>query len=231
MGVEMKRSVLISDKLYRSQKSFYARAYSAPAKPPWDGVFNRDWLATQEKTIAETTQFKRALDIGTGLGFCANFLAGKGWRAVGIDYLLEPLLEASRATLEARHGNLKASRAQKWRFVNADFFEAPFADSSFGLIVDWGLFHHIRRRDTRLYLATIERLLRPSGSLLLGCFTPRFKETSDHRSKQNWKIHNGHYDRFSTLAELRAIFDVGAFRIVSAEERQRGLRLLRIDRR
>ena len=104
------------------------------------------------------------LDVGCGNGRFAAFLEARGipFRYLGID-ASAPLLEHARAR------RLPPELAT-WRC--ADFLEQP-ADSSlparrFGLVVLFGVLHHVPGRDRRLaLLRALARRLQPDGLLAL----------------------------------------------------------------
>ena len=141
-------------------------------------------------------------------------LAGMGLKVAGMDYLLEPLLEAAGA--RGRRGPA---------FVNADLMAAPFKEGVFDLALDWGVFHHIRRKDTDGYLRRVAALLGKDGRLLLACFSTKFRHEGETARKRNYTVHHGHYDRFSTRSELKDTFSPW-FKITAMEERKAGYFLL-----
>lgn len=188
------KTILISDKLYLSQKEYYSQTYAKAGFAPWDDAFDKSLLLKTLKAFGPT-KGKMALEIGSGRGRGATILLSAGYRAIGVDYLLEPLRQA--ATSAKKSSPL---------FIHADVFAPPFKDSSFSVLLDWGLFHHIRRSDTKDYIDTVSGLLKPDGHLILGCFSTRFRHDINEKRKRNWTRHRGHYDRFSTKKELKTTF-------------------------
>ncbi|MBI4666872.1 MAG: class I SAM-dependent methyltransferase [Nitrospinae bacterium] len=189
------RNPLVGDRLYVSQKEFYRKTYIEETAPPWEKSFDQGWLgATLEKL--GPGQGKLALDIGAGSGRASIIMARRGYKVVGVDYVFHPLPSA-----------LARARNRPWpKFINTDLFEAPFRQGSFDMALDWGVFHHIRRRDTAGYISAVTALLKPGGVFLLGCFSRNFRHEGEGNRKRNWTVHRGHYDRFSSAGELRAIF-------------------------
>jgi SAM-dependent methyltransferase len=84
--------------------------------------------------------YGRALDLGTGSGIWALFLARRGWQVTGIDRV-ERALDRGRARA-AREG-------VGVRFVHGDVTRLDRADvgAGFRLVVDTGTFHDLRPRD------------------------------------------------------------------------------------
>lgn len=205
------RSPLTTDDLYRTQRDYYKKTYKAGKTIPWERAFDDKWLyKTLDKIGPPNGRY--ALEIGTGHGRGAKILSEMGWRTVALDYLFKPLVEADNMSAHIKPGPL---------FVQGDAFEAPFADHSFHLILDWGVFHHIRRRDSTLFLSSISRLLSGNGLFLLGAFSTKFRHTGEVERKRNWTRHHGHYDRFSTKEELKETFE-SVFRIESVKDDLKG---------
>ncbi|MDH5478153.1 MAG: class I SAM-dependent methyltransferase [Nitrospinota bacterium] len=201
------------DSLYTTQKEYYRSLYASEQPEPWDRFFDGDWLKGRLGAKG-ANKGKLALEIGAGKGRGASILSNAGYRCVAIDYLLAPMTQAP-----------PPSGANSPCFVNADLFAAPFVDGVFNLALDWGVFHHIRRKETGLYIRAVRRLLGPDGRLLLGCFSTRFRHPGEGRRKRGFTLHHGHYDRFSTRTELKKTFGPW-FIITSMEERKEGYYLL-----
>jgi SAM-dependent methyltransferase len=94
------------------------------------------------------------LDIGSGLGTEAAYLARCGYHAVGIDLL-------KSATVGARELHRDVP------FLRADVQSLPFRASSFDSAIDRGCFHYLPARARSRYANELERVLRPAGSFLL----------------------------------------------------------------
>ncbi|MGK7346273.1 MAG: class I SAM-dependent methyltransferase [Candidatus Nitrospinota bacterium M3_3B_026] len=198
--------------LYKTQREYYKRVYSSGGPAPWDTAFDGEWLERKLKSLG-LAGGRRALDLGAGRGRGARILKKAGWRVAAMDYLAEPLAGAKGRT-----------DGGAW-LVQGDAFEPPFAPRSFDLALDWGVFHHTRRRDTAAFLRSVTALLKPSGVFLLGCFSTKFRHPGEKRRKRNWTRHNGHYDRFSTRSELRGLFSP-FFLVDSIDEDPKGFYLL-----
>lgn len=99
-----------------------------------------------------------ALDIGSGAGCEAVFLAREGVDVIGVD--------ASRPALElAREKASETGVEVDWRLGDAACL--PVEDDSVDFALDRGCFHIIARRRRPLYAAEVARVLRPGGNLLL----------------------------------------------------------------
>lgn len=105
---------------------------------------------------------QKLLDVGSGQGTDAIYLASKGYAVTCLD-----LSSAAR--------ELALSEAQKAQ-VTLDYqvgsaLAMPFADGSFEAVVERGCFHHIALADRPRYAAEIARVLKPGGSYLYRSFT------------------------------------------------------------
>jgi SAM-dependent methyltransferase len=120
----------------------------------------RGLAATQELAQAlDITPGARLLDIGSGLGGPARFLAATfGATVTGID-LSEPFVEAA-SYLAGRCG-----LADKASFRQADALDLPFEDAAFDLAWTQHVAMNIADR-ARLY-GEIRRVLRPGGRLAI----------------------------------------------------------------
>ncbi len=113
------------------------------------------WQALLGRLVADVPG-KRALDVGTGRGELARYLAQSGWEVTAVD--LSPRMLAF-ARKEARHRGLSI------RFQPGDAERLPFADGSFQVVVSrnllWTLPHPLQA------LREWRRVLQPGGRLVL----------------------------------------------------------------
>lgn len=102
-----------------------------------------------------------ALDIGTGSGDNAIYLAQQGFACSGIDI--------SEAAI--RHATGKAAQAGvTCEFTVGDSTELPYADNTFTLVFDRGCFHSISPQKRKVFIEGVHRVLKPRGKYLLFCF-------------------------------------------------------------
>lgn len=95
----------------------------------------------------------RALDLGTGTGHFALFLAGRGARTVGVD-VSRPMLRVA------------ATKRNMPPLVQADAGALPFDDDSFGLVFSVTALEFVP--DPVLALSEMVRVCRPGGRLVIG---------------------------------------------------------------
>jgi SAM-dependent methyltransferase len=95
-----------------------------------------------------------AIDLGCGLGSEIGYLAGRGWRGLGVDL-------SAAALGQARAGHPGVT------FARADVTRLPVRAGSAGLILDRGCFHYLDAAGRAGYAGEAARVLRPGGRLLL----------------------------------------------------------------
>lgn len=99
----------------------------------------------------------RVLDAGCGPGHWTAHLAGLGLDVRGID-LVEPFLDHARSA----HPGVRFDRG------SIDRIDEP--DAALGGVLSWFSTIHHAPGDIGVPLAEFARVLRPGGSLVLGCF-------------------------------------------------------------
>ena len=142
---------------------------TAPPENPrdrWNTVFEREipYLRTApSKLLIEATQGRKpgtALDLGTGQGRNAIYLAGEGWDVTGVDI--------SDVAVEQAKKNA-AARGVKMQVVEADLDTFEFGTERWDLITSFYMhsWHQNSKTDipTRIYNA-----LRPGGLLVMETF-------------------------------------------------------------
>jgi SAM-dependent methyltransferase len=169
----------------QDDRDYYRSAYRRN-RTPWSGLNQLDRRTEQWiDEIGGTLDDKTMLDLGTGEGRIVDLFSTKGFSAFGIDYLLEAIQQAVEVT-----GTSRSS------FLVADMFGLPFRESSFDVVVDYGLLHHVRKSNWNQYRDALLSVLEAGGYL----FVSVFHEEDGHanRKTRDWVYHRGHYDRFFT---------------------------------
>ncbi|TKA09429.1 class I SAM-dependent methyltransferase [Actinacidiphila oryziradicis] len=105
----------------------------------------------------------RALDLGSGPGRNALFLASQGFEVDAVDLAPVALAWAEDRASEA---------GVDVRFVCGDAFQLTDTELTgpYDLVVDSGCFHHLPPHRRVSYLALLDRVLAPGGHLALTCF-------------------------------------------------------------
>lgn len=132
----------------------------------------------------------KVLDVGSGGGLDAVFLAKCGFKVTGIDISASALRIA-----EKRAG--KALVKVNW--VRGSILEMPLQKEFFDLVIDRGLFHLIENPERSQYASEVYRVLKKGGKLLIrgkstesahGQFNPLTKEAVE-RYFSNSKFKKG----------------------------------------
>ena len=95
-----------------------------------------------------------AADLGCGLGSEIGYLAGRGWRGLGVDLSTAALARAS-------------ARYPEVTFLRADVTRLPLQSGAAGLLLDRGCFHYLAAPGRARYAREAARVLRAGGRLLL----------------------------------------------------------------
>jgi ubiquinone/menaquinone biosynthesis C-methylase UbiE len=167
-------------------------------KAPWDiGKPQRPFIDAADQISGSV------LDAGCGTGDTALFLAGRGHRVTGIDFLEEPIRRARGKVAE---------RKTSVTFVVKDALTLQEWNERFDSVVDSGLFHVFSDEDRKTYVAGLATVLKPGGKLLLMCFSneepgdqgPRrvSKEELHDAFARGWQIESIEPARFETRPDF-----------------------------
>jgi cyclopropane fatty-acyl-phospholipid synthase-like methyltransferase len=136
-------------------RTTFENLYAGPA--PWDigrpqGQFVAiaDWVTSP------------VLDAGCGTGEHALFLAGRGHRVIGIDFVDEAIRRARTKGAE---------RGLAVEFLVKDATKLGGWGERFASVIDWGLFHVFSDDDRRRYVRGLAKVLEPDGRVFLSCFS------------------------------------------------------------
>lgn len=151
----------------------------------------------------------KLLDLGCGEGRHSIAAAQAGFMVTGIDY--EPL------ALERAESFAKTAQIKNIAFHLANIFSLPFPHASFDIVLDYGCLHHQRKSDWLAYRASVLRVLKPQGFLILSVFSPRFRMFEG--SKRPWHIAYGAYRRCFTRKEILDLFTPD-FEVLEITEQQ-----------
>lgn len=194
---------------------FYKKAYLS-GKTPWPSDVPEkpfyDFLI-KIKSVAQNFSPLRILDIGCGEG--RHIILSKeifpDSKVFGFDIIKEPILTAKKRIIERKNSFL----------CIADAFFIPFKNSSFDIVIDFGVFHHIRKKDVKKYKSEVLRVLKPGGFFLIGVFSEKYKHYPEENRKRDFIYHRKHYDRFFTEDRLKKEFE--ELKLIELREEGRGL--------
>jgi SAM-dependent methyltransferase len=128
------------------------------------------------------------LDAGCGTGDTALFLAGRGCKVTGIDFLDVPI---QRAKQRAAERGIQATFLVKDALTLKDWSER------FENVIDSGLFHVFRDVDRRRYVEGLRTVLKPSGRLFLMCFSDEEPGTQGPRRVSKKELHDAFAEGWS----------------------------------
>jgi SAM-dependent methyltransferase len=202
--------------LYSTQRGYFKKAYQTgehgwPVEGPSQPVKR---FLRQHKHKKERSG-ERVLDIGCGEGRHTRLFSEKGYFSVGLDY--QPLAIARAREIGKRRGMTRPVF-----FAIGDVFHLPFRAGAFGILLDYGCLHHVKKSDFGRYLKSVLSVLSDGGYFLLSCFSTRFRHHPGERRRRDWLVHRGHYDRFFRKSDFRALFGRD-FDILSVEEERQEL--------
>jgi SAM-dependent methyltransferase len=144
------------------------------------------------------------LDAGCGTGDTALFLAGRGCKVTGIDFIEEAINRAKHKAAE---------RGVRVAFLVKDELTLKDWKERFDNVIDSGLFHVFSDENRRRYAEGLATVLKTGGRLFLGCFSdeepgeqgPRRvskKELHDAFAKC-WSIESIDPSRFEVRPDLK----------------------------
>src|SRR5947209_5456387 len=144
------------------KRTDFESAYAGQA--PWDiGKPQKAFLDLADQITGSV------LDSGGGTGENALFLASRGQKVTGIDFLAEPI---NLARQKATERGLTAT------FLVMDALALKELPERFDNVIDSGLFHVFSDDDRRRYVEGLATILKPGGRLFLLCF--RDEEPGTH---------------------------------------------------
>jgi SAM-dependent methyltransferase len=159
--------------------------YAGPA--PWDiGRPQRPFAAIADRITGPV------LDAGCGTGEHALFLAARGLRVIGIDFVDEAL---RRARAKA------AERGLAVQFLVKDATTLGDWGERFATAIDGGLFHCFCDDDRRRYVGGLARVIEPGGRLFLACFSDEEPGTEGPRRVSRQEL----YDTFAAGWDVESV--------------------------
>jgi cyclopropane fatty-acyl-phospholipid synthase-like methyltransferase len=121
------------------------------------------------------------LDSGCGTGDTALFLAQRGCKVTGIDFLEMPIQKARAKAKE---------RGVQVAFLVKDALTLKDWSERFDNVVDSGLFHVFSDVDRRRYVEGLATVLKPGGRLFLICFSDEEPGTQGPRRVPKNELHS-----------------------------------------
>ncbi len=132
--------------------------YQGP-KPPWDIERPQRAFIEAADEITGTV-----LDAGCGTGENALFLAERGQKVTGVDFLEGPILQARQKAEE---------RGLDVEFIVQDAIKLDELGRQFDCIIDSGLFHVFPGDARTQYVESLASVAKPGANLFLMCFSDK----------------------------------------------------------
>jgi len=129
---------------------------------PWDRVLPQELadVITGPDKLAPG----RALDLGSGYGTKAIYMATHGWKVTGVEYV-------PRAIAEARRRASKAGVKLDLRRGDVTRLGELKLEPGYNLVFDFGCFHGLRGGQRDAYVQGVNALAAPGATLLMMAFT------------------------------------------------------------
>nr|WP_240809092.1 class I SAM-dependent methyltransferase [Microbispora catharanthi] len=158
--------------------------------------------------VAEAAQLPpgRALDVGTGEGADAVWLAARGWRVTGADISATALERAAAHAADAG-----ADVADRTEWVRADLRDHALPEGAYDLVS--AQYMHLPREARRTLFARLAAAVAPGGTLLI---------VGHHPSDLLTKVRRMHFPQMMfTAEEVAASLDPAEWEVTAAEARPR----------
>lgn len=162
---------------WRARFERYAQLYTDEAQiSGWsaEGLRRRIDLFQRLVQPPAATSSAAALELGCGAGTYVRWLAGLGYRTVGLDYSLATLGRA-----------VAADAGGKGRYVAGEAYAVPCRTASVDLVVSIGVLQALS--EPRRAIEEIARVLRPGGVLVVEVLNSRAAVATMRRAYQRMK--------------------------------------------
>lgn len=123
---------------------------------PWD----HDLPPPEVMAIAEALPPGRALDLGCGTGRACVYLAVRGWRVDGVDFIPEAIALAEERVRQA-------DVSDQVRLFTSSVTDLHMLHEPYDLVIDVGCMHGMTSGELCAYASEVARLTRPGGVYLL----------------------------------------------------------------
>lgn len=203
---------------------FFASVYDGAA--PWDIGAPQPALAD---LIAEFPLEEPVLDVGSGSGDLAIWIAGQGLKVLGVDFV-----PAAIELAQERARDFHADLAQNVEFRVADALRPSDLGVQFGSIVDSGFYHLFEPLQCERFARELRAALRPGGRYYLLAFAVELpapdvpRGITEAELRRNFSAENGW--RLLALRSAEFVSRVGSIPAICAcVETQTDTDSMRVD--
>ena len=161
---------------------------------PWDGVSPVELRDAIEGPAALPPG--RALDVGSGKGAKAIYMATHGWRVTAVE-------NVPRAVAQARRRAEKANATVDFRLGDVTRLPSLALEPGYNLVFDFGCFHGLKASERDAYAQGVTPLAASGAQLLMMAFTRALPPVPSGVSEaelldrfgDTWKLMWSHPDR------------------------------------
>jgi cyclopropane fatty-acyl-phospholipid synthase-like methyltransferase len=161
---------------------------------PWDGVYPDELREAIEGPAALPAG--RALDVGSGKGGKAIYMATHGWQVTAVENIPRAVAQARRRA-EAAHATVD------FRLGDVTRLAALALEPGYNLVFDFGCFHGLKAAQRDAYAQGVTPLATPGAQLLMMAFTRALPPVPSgvseteliERFGDSWKLMWSHPDR------------------------------------
>ena len=158
----------------------------ASGETPWD----HELPPPEVVAIMERLPAGRALDLGCGYGRAAIYMAQRGWRVDGVDFIDLAIAEAGRRATAAG----VAGRVQ---FHLSPVTDLHYLSGPYDFALDVGCMHNFDEAQLGAYQEELVRLLRPGGLYLLFAHLRAEPVEYDSDGRPRWLPEEWLHDHFA----------------------------------
>jgi len=184
------------------------------AKNDWEGIYQERSLEEipwhSEKPAEYLVKLLKkkkvriglALDVCSGAGTNAVYLAQKGFDVTGIDI-------SQTATKYAEKRAKEAGVSRRCKFFSGDVTGQTLPKNKFDFIFDRGCYHHIAKEDKPKFAKTIREFLKKGGKYFLSCFSDKNPSLEKDVSKKEIMENFSEYFEIGRVKDYAAIEKTG----------------------
>ena len=167
---------------------------------PWHSEKPAEYLV--ELLKKRKVKIGLALDVCSGAGTNAVYLAKKGFDVTGIDI-------SQTATKYAEKRARKAGLSKTCKFFSGDLTKMNLPKDKFNFIFDRGCYHHIPKEDKPRFARTIHESLKKTGKYFLTCFSDKNPSSEKNVSKEEIMENFSQYFEIEPVEDFSAIEKTG----------------------